>query len=160
MNDRAKRARVDSISEEEPHPWRPTSQALVPSSSSQPPSFALFDLPSAILNLVVKNLSYGSLPQLRLASKLAMEVVDSASDGWLLKPSELELLKTNILGGNILGTNILGANILGTNILGTNILGANILGTNILGTNILGTNILGTNMNSPTNASAPGPWGS
>ena len=61
--------------------------------AAMPVGSVLMDLPSAVLNIVVKFLHYKSLPLLRLVSRDARDVVDGASDGWLLKPSELCLLK-------------------------------------------------------------------
>ena len=61
---------------------------------SHPPT-QLMDLPQAVLQQIVMQLPYKMLPIFRGTCRLARDLVDAASEGWVLKVEEAEELQTS-----------------------------------------------------------------
>eukprot|EP00198_Chlamydomonas_reinhardtii_P004284 XP_001693620.1 predicted protein [Chlamydomonas reinhardtii] len=60
-------------------------------------SRSLQELPRDIIAQVVAALPYASLPSFRATCSVARDLVDSASNGWVMKVEECEALQTSRL---------------------------------------------------------------
>lgn len=87
----------DQRQEPEADDGGPTTWSLPPFKRGTHLPTQLMDLPQSILQQIVLQMPYKMLPIFRGTCRLARELVDAASEGWIVKVEEAEALQTSSL---------------------------------------------------------------